>query len=57
MNIADVEKVYTQTVTDGVNTYKPLYDFRNIPFVPFEENEFAKALVSNWGGADRRRDD
>ena len=48
MNIADVEKVYTQTVTDGVNTYKPLYDFRNIPFVPFEENEFAKALVSNW---------
>lgn len=48
MNIADVEKVYEQTVTDGVNTYKPLYDFRNIPFVPFEENEFAKALVSNW---------
>lgn len=48
MNIADVEKVYEQTITDGVNTYKPLYDFRNIPFVPFEENEFAKALVSNW---------
>ena len=48
MNIADVEKVYEQTVTDGVNTYKPLYDFRNIPFVPFEENEFAKALVTNW---------
>lgn len=48
MNIADVEKVYEKTITDGVNTYKPLYDFRNIPFVPFEENEFAKALVTNW---------
>lgn len=48
MNIADIENIYTQVVTDGVNTYKPLYDFKNIPFVPFEKNEYAQQLVRNW---------
>lgn len=47
-NIEDVEKIYTQTVSDGVNTYEPLYDFKNMEFVPFEQNEYAKALVENW---------
>ncbi len=48
MNIADIERIYTQVVTDGVNTYKPLYDFKGMNFVPFEQNEFAKQLVRNW---------
>ena len=48
MNVADVEKMYTETVTDGVNTYKPLYDLKNLPFVPFEQNEYAQQLVRNW---------
>lgn len=48
MNISDIESIYTKVMTDGVNTYKPLYDFKNIPFVPFEENEYAKQLVRNW---------
>lgn len=48
MNIADIESIYTKVMTDGVNTYKPLYDFKNIPFVPFDENEYAKQLVRNW---------
>ena len=48
MNVADVEKMYTGTVTDGVNTYKPLYDLKNLPFVPFEQNEYAQQLVRNW---------
>lgn len=48
MNIADIEKIYTQVVTDGVNTYKSLYDFKGMKFVPFEQNEFAKQLVRNW---------
>ena len=47
-NISDVEKMYTQVVSDGVNEYKPLYDFKGMKFVPFEENEFAQALVENW---------
>ena len=48
MNISDIESIYTKVMTDGVNTYKPLYDFKNIPFVPFDENEYAKQLVRNW---------
>ena len=48
MNVADVEKMYTETVTDGVNTYEPLYDLKNLPFVPFEQNEYAQQLVRNW---------
>ena len=47
-NVADVEKIYTQVITDGVNTYKPLFDFKNMTFVPFAQNDFAKAIVTNW---------
>lgn len=47
-NIADIESVYEQVITDGVNTYKPLFDFKGMRFAPFEENDFAKQLVRNW---------
>ena len=47
-NINDIEKIYTQVMTDGVNSYKPLYDFKGMRFVPFEENEFAKQLTEHW---------
>ena len=48
MNIADIESIYEQVMTDGVNTYKPLYDFKGMRFAPFKENDFAKQLVRNW---------
>ena len=48
MSIADIEKIYTQVLTDGVNAYKPLYDFKGMRFVPFEQNDFAQQLVRNW---------
>ena len=48
MNIADIEKIYSQVITEGVNSYKPLFDFKNMEFMPFEQNEFAKQLVRNW---------
>lgn len=47
-NIEDIEKIYTQTITDGVNKYKPLHDFKKMKFVPFEENEYAQFLVKHW---------
>lgn len=47
-NVADIEKIYTQVITDGVNTYKPLFDFKNMTFVPFAQNDFANAIVMNW---------
>ena len=48
MNVKDVEEILTQTVTEGVNSYKPLYDFKGMEFVPFENNEYAQFLVSHW---------
>lgn len=48
LNIDDLEKIYSQTVSDGINTYKPLYDFKNMPFLPFEQNDFAQRLVMHW---------
>ena len=47
-NIKDIEAIYTQTVTDGVNSYKPLFDFKGMKFVPFEQNEYAQFLVEHW---------
>lgn len=48
MNIDDIEKIYTQITTDGVNSYKPLFDFKEMDYVPFENNEFAQQLVKHW---------
>lgn len=48
MNIADIEKIYAQVVNDGVNTYKPLYDFKGIKFKPITENDYAMKLVRHW---------
>lgn len=48
MNIADLEKIYAQVVNDGINSYKPLYDLKNIPFKPIAENEYAMKLVRHW---------
>ena len=47
-NISDIENIYTQVMTEGINTYKPLYDFKNLKFIPFSQNDFAKAIVHNW---------
>lgn len=48
MNISDIEKIYTQVINDGVNTYKPLYDFKKIPFKSITENDYAMKLVRHW---------
>lgn len=48
MNVEDIEKVYAQTINDGVNSYKPLYDFKGMQFKPIAENEYAMALVHHW---------
>lgn len=48
INVKDVEEILTQTVTEGVNSYKPLYDFKGMEFIPFEQNEYAQFLVNHW---------
>ena len=48
MNIADVEKIYAQVVNDSINTYKPLYDFKNMTLLPINQNDYAMKLVRHW---------
>lgn len=48
LNISDIERIYEEVITDGVNTYEPLYDFKGMRFVPFEENEYTRQLVGSW---------
>ena len=48
MSVSDIEKIYTQVVTDGVNTYKPIYDYKGMKFVPFAENDYAMSIVKHW---------
>lgn len=48
LNISEIEQIYEQVVSDKGETYKPLYDFRNMPYVPFAENEYAQRLVGAW---------
>lgn len=47
-NVKDIEAIYTKVVSDGVDSYKPLYDFKNMRFTPFKENEFAQQLAKHW---------
>ena len=39
MNISDLKKIYSGALSDQADTYKPLYDFRNMPYVPFAESQ------------------
>lgn len=48
MNIGDVEKIYVQVINDSINSYKPLYDFRGMAFVPITQNDRAMKLVRHW---------
>lgn len=48
MNVKDIEKIYTQVVNDGVNTYKPLYDLLGKKFLPIAENDHAMKLIRHW---------
>lgn len=48
LNIADVEKIYAKTINDGINSYEPLYNFKNIEFKSYKDNEYALKLVRHW---------
>ena len=48
MNIKDIQKVYAGVLADTAEKYKPLYDFRNMSFVPFTGSEFGQNLLKHW---------
>lgn len=47
-NIKEVQTAFERFMRDNMAQYKPLYDFRKIPFVPFEENIVAQQVVAHW---------
>lgn len=48
LNIEDVQRIYSQVVEESGQSFKPLYDFRNMKYIPLEENKFAQAIVTEW---------
>ena len=47
-NIKEVQKAFERFMSDNMALYKPLYDFRNIPFLPYAENPIAQQIVNHW---------
>lgn len=47
-NIKEVQTVFERFMSDNMALYKPLYDFRNIPFLSYAENPIAQQIVNHW---------
>ena len=47
-NIKEVQTAFERFMSDNMALYKPLYDFRNITFIPYAENPIAQQIVSHW---------
>ena len=47
-NIKEVQTAFERFMSDNMAQYKPLYDFRNIPFLPYAENPIAQQIVNHW---------
>lgn len=47
-NIKEVQTAFERFMNDNMALYKPLYDFRNIPFLPYAENPIAQQIVNHW---------
>lgn len=47
-NIKEVQTAFERFMSDNMALYKPLYDFRNIPFMPYAENPIAQQIVNHW---------
>lgn len=47
-NIKEVQTAFERFMSDNMQQYKPLYDFRNIPFTLFKDNPIAQQVVNYW---------
>lgn len=47
-NIKEIQTAFERFMSDNMALYKPLYDFRNIPFLPYAENPIAQQIVNHW---------
>lgn len=47
-SIKEVQTAFERFMSDNMALYKPLYDFRDIPFVTYAENPIAQQIVNHW---------
>lgn len=45
LNINDIKKILTEVAKEYHEFVKPFYEFRQVPFIPFEENDLLKKEV------------
>ena len=48
MNIADIKKIYGQVIEDGMHSYKPLYDFKNMEMLPLVQNDYLMKMTRHF---------
>lgn len=48
ISVAEMTQLYDTAMADEVSEAKALYDFKNLPYIPYKENVFAQGLVRNW---------
>lgn len=48
LNVKEVQKVYSQMIEKQHKENKNLYDYRNKPYIPFEDNRELQALVKAY---------
>lgn len=47
-NINTVRTLFEEFMDDNISQYKPLYEFKNIPFIQYSKNDYAKSVVQHW---------
>lgn len=47
-NISELEKIYAEAINSEHIKNKALYDYRDIKFVPFEENQYLQSVVKSY---------
>lgn len=48
LNISEIKRIYGETLEEADLQNKPLYDYRNVEFVPFAKNERLKSIVDAY---------
>lgn len=47
-NISDVKKIYETALSDISNGFEPIFNYKNIEYKSFADDEFAQAIIDGW---------
>lgn len=45
MNVRDIYKIFDEVTKNNYSTLKPLYEYNNVPYIPYEENTILRNQV------------